>query len=716
MDHSAPPPYSETDIYSNPGTAIVTPTTSHADSASLPAPSAASSADDSVIFTPPYTPTDYAHQSLCDELDHISSSAASAYFDSRPAHGRPGPIPHVHTLTITSTTEPKDIPYPEPAEDWRAKDVTEQDWATFVNYLLPDHAASANSVIADRKLKAKLIDERMHRLTLGRTDRSRTDMAQVDAQLEPLRQTPEAAERLGERLTKIDATISEWNAGFFEPRGFQIRFIEPEITVDSDIRTMPGAWVPDDAQMPERPFKRGFSFAGIEASSRGFRFGPIRADHDGFRIGKNGLVADPNGFRMGNMLVADNNGFRLGGPRGFIADHNGLTLGGRVFGTRRDDIERGFDRGRGDRRGHHGHHGHHGRGRSHDFGRYGGRRGRSSSSSSSSSSSCSSSSDSDASVGSLPDYDHLKDQQLPIARQALVEWLNHPEQPINRETVRNIREEIKVAKKSNPRPSDQDVKNLRAEVKDLMKEFKEAQKAQKIFRRQVRKEKRAARRARKKERRAAKKEERRQRKGKYREDQPAPGSMPAANPGMANPHMPAMPSMPAMPHMPTMPQCSGPRTGFPVVGRGPFGRVWPPAGGSATAPPGMSAMHGGWPFTRGLSSHGFPTMPGSMGTGMGIGGPVPYSASVTHRQAQHIDEEAARQEAKAVELRAAATGRRVGEKEKLKKIDEAARLEEEAEKFRREAERLRAEASHLDGELARELGEDGEQATGVIQQ
>jgi hypothetical protein len=79
-----------------------------------------------------------------------------------------------------------------------------------------------------------------------------------------------------------------------------------------------------------------------------------------------------------------------------------------------------------------------------------------------------------------------------------------------------------------------------------------------------------------------------------------------------------------------------------------------------------------------------------------------------------MDDEAARKEAKAVELRTAATGRKVGEKEKLKKIDEAEKLEEEAEKFRREAERLRAEALHLDGELAREM-EEGSQISGVIQ-
>lgn len=689
MDHIPPPPYSETD----PGTAILTPGTSQADNESLPAPSAVSSTD-SVVYTPPYTPTEAGHQSLGTDLDHVSSSSATAYFESRPAHMRSSPIPKIYTITITSTTKPEDIPFPSPAEEWKSKDVTEQDWVTFLNYLFPDHAASVNSEVFDRKLKAELIDERMHRLTLGTEDRSRTNLSQVEAQLEPLRQTPQAAEQLTERLNKIDAMITEWNNGFFEPRGYQLRFLEPEIRIEDETRTMPGAWIPSDHEILEE------TQAGeLKASRRSFRFGGIEAGPQGFRMGA--LRAGQEGFRWGNMIVADSNGFRVGGPKGFIADGNGVKIGGRVFG-RRDDRERGFEHGFGGRRGHHGPH-HRGRGR-HAHGHHGRRRGRSQSTSStfsSSSSSSSSSSDSDLSVGSLPEYNDLKDQQLPIARQSLVDWLNHPEQPITRETVRNIKEEIKVAKKSNPRQFDQDVKALRGEVRGLMKEFKEAQKAQKTLRKQVRKEKRIARRTAKKERRAARREERRQRKGKYKADSHAPGGSVPAVPGIAAVH-----SMPAIPQMPLAP---GARGGFPFGGRGPFGKG-PPFGRSATGPPGITAMHGGWAFARGLSTPGC-----QMAEHMGMGGPISSRASNLHQQMQHMMDEANRKETKAIDLRAAATGRKVSEKEKLKKIDEAVKLEEEAERFRREADRLKAEAAHLDGELARGMEEEDGQATGVIE-
>jgi hypothetical protein len=63
-------------------------------------------------------------------------------------------------------------------------------------------------------------------------------------------------------------------------------------------------------------------------------------------------------------------------------------------------------------------------------------------------------------------------------------------------------------------------------------------------------------------------------------------------------------------------------------------------------------------------------------------------------------------EDKAVELRTQATERDVVERDRLKLLNNAMRLEEEAEKYRREGERLRAEAVEKDGELARELEEE----------
>jgi len=124
----------------------------------------------------------------------------------------------------------------------------------------------------------------------------------------------------------------------------------------------------------------------------------------------------------------------------------------------------------------------------------------------------------------------------------------------------------------------------------------------------------------------------------------------------------------------------------------------------------MSAMHGGWPLTQCM-----PYAPGRI-SAQNLA-PISHGAEQIHKQALLIEADAVDKEARAIELRTAATGGRIGQKEKLKIFMEANELEEEAEKYRRESDRLRAEALHLDGELARDLEENGgAQARGIIHQ
>ncbi|KAH8589442.1 hypothetical protein B0O99DRAFT_636891 [Bisporella sp. PMI_857] len=719
MDLLPPPPYSETDIYSNPPTSPsvrITPATSNADHASLPAPSRASSIDNSIIYTPPETPSG---GSVHHDHDYASSTsaAAEAYFESRPAPRRANSTPSTHSIAITASTKPEDLPFPEPIDDFLAKGVEPHDWATFVNYLLPDYASGVNNEVADKKLKAELIDERMQRLTLGQHDRSRTDLDQVKAQLEPLRST---SSQNADWQGNVRATIDMWNEGFFLPRGVKIRLVDSELVPEQEERVesnrMPGAWIPYDHELPggmpasARGPKRGWSFGGIRADSRGFKMGPIEADD--------------RGFRMGNMLVADHKGFRFGKDR-FVADENGLTIGGRSFGRRpsHDNEDRsnkredhsnrrvdycGHSRGR-DRK-----HVHRGRNRSHSHGRNRRRRVRDSSTSSSSSSSSSSSADSISSLGSLPAYDDLQDQQLPTAKQSLQDWLNHPDQPITREMVQNLKVDLDLSKKNSSVKYQEDMKALRREVRDLMREFKDRKRAQKILQRQQRRERRADRRALKRERRTARREERKARrsekKGKGKAKEEGWGIPPwmAAKlqtppiPGVGVDRAPPLPQRPA-PHDQSIPGMRG----FPFSGAGPrpprFGCTVPatvPCG-----PPGIGAMHAGWPFSRSA-----PYAPGNISAPeLGPGGfptSISHSASEIHAQAQNMDKDAEVKEAQAIELRTTATGHDVSEKEKLKLKDEATALEEQAEECRREAERLRAEGLLLDLELARELDEN----------
>lgn len=301
MDPVPPPPYSETDIYSNAlSHPILTPATSQADNLSVAGHthhSTSSSLDGSVIYTPLHSPTGSDHQeSLQDGLGHVSTSSAIAYFESRPTQGQAPTHLLSHKINITLRTQPEDLPYPQ---GWAARDITQQDWQTFVNYLLPDHIAAVNNSVADRKLQQELMEDHIHHLSLNRGDeKSRADKSEVDAQLDPLRQP--LSPRSTESFYEISAVIDEWNEGFFKPRGVQILISNPEPQVEETSR-MPGAWLfHDNEAIGDEPRRnngerRGLfgslrSFSGMEASSGGFRMGPIVADNDGFRIGKNGIV------------------------------------------------------------------------------------------------------------------------------------------------------------------------------------------------------------------------------------------------------------------------------------------------------------------------------------------------------------------------------------------------------------------------------------------
>ena len=583
-----------------------------------PEADAASSADEP-IYTPLHSPDGSLY--LNDSDLTTPATAAAAYFESRSVQTASTDTLLVHEISVTEHTLPIHLEFPEPEKKWLERDVLPQDWETFINYLIPHHADVSNHEVADRKLKAELIDERMSRLTLDENARSRTDLQDVDAQLEPLRQSH--TEEAGGN--HINSMISLWNEGFFGPRGAFIDLVEPK-PGEETTRAMPGAWTNDPAdqdpsgQSSATPCGSRRGRGGwIRADDTGFHIGRnlVSADKNGFRVGRNGLVADNNGFRIGNMLVADGQGFKLGPIR---AGSDGLRFGGRGRGSHsHQEHHRRF---RPD------HHNvempemHRGRHRNQRLSIGHGHRDRSSSTSSSSSSSSSTSIES---AGSLPDYDHLDVSQLPIARESIKQWLAHPEQPITKEAVKQITREIKAAKGAQKGASDQDLKALRQEVRELFKDFKAAKKAQRnqlkaakhtrrIQRREAKRARKAARRAEKAALRAAKKEEKEIekqnkriiREGKQKEDI-SPGTMPlppfpttSAVPGLHTPpgawpsdhgvpwHQPPphytnpgsfSPPMPSMPPMPPMPP--GPQLGSPTASVGPpmvppvIGRGWP---------------------------------------------------------------------------------------------------------------------------------------------
>jgi len=228
----APPPYSETDpseYSSNAGTtanapapansshssSARTPSSLHTDGATSRPPPSTNSSVDEVVFTPPYSPA-LSNHAFTDH-DHLVSSSAAAYFDSRPATIRNTGPPKTYTITVTSETQPQDLPFPE---NFRAHGVLDQDWLTFLNYLLSDFIFNVSRDVGDRK------DNGVQR----------------------------------EGTEKLDVTIAEWNEGFFKPRGLQISTIDAdeevavgqvaEITETSRelAPRVPGAWIPHDRE------------------------------------------------------------------------------------------------------------------------------------------------------------------------------------------------------------------------------------------------------------------------------------------------------------------------------------------------------------------------------------------------------------------------------------------------------------------------------------
>lgn len=636
-----PPPYSETDIYSNPDSHGHSPilsqsqilpahhrTPSHNNSNSVPVMDDASSAASTseVIYTPPLSPSSPQSQSynsgtnllsprhaeqqqntVSVSSDHLTSASAEAYFESRPAPASSGgdELQVTHTIVVKADSSPDDFPY---RRDWASFDVKEEDWQTFLNYLLPNHATQRNEAVIDRKLRAEGMDtDDAKSAHSNKSEKSAANAAveertPIEAQLDQMR-TPDLQQR-----QDIEHTVREWNDGFFGPRGIVIK-VDENATLN-DIYRVPGAWdqsfnngTPDLAGPGTPPVDRRANNSGpsgpprqpdntgrwrrfnpmnrFDNSSNGLNIRGVSIDSNSVSIGRN-FVANPNGLRIGDVVM-DNNGVRIGGrdlfgggrtasppagqpaapfapmpplPQGYSHDQQAYYTrmpppppgfptpppapGFDTHGHDEYPNEKAEERTRGPDR-HHGHHHdyHHGRGFGHGGGRGRGpgrfsngashrHRSRSSSSSSSGSSSSSSSSssgsDSDTlSIGSLPDYDELKDSQLPVAKTYLEEWLSRPENFVTRETVKEAREEIKAARRTAPQDISDPVERdaMRQQVRGMMGQWRVLKKEQRAARRQRKKDRRARRRAEKKERRQARRERKRSRREARREGRQA---------------------------------------------------------------------------------------------------------------------------------------------------------------------------------------------------
>ncbi|OTB09030.1 hypothetical protein M426DRAFT_316320 [Hypoxylon sp. CI-4A] len=565
MDDAPPPPYSETDIYSNAGRSPAGQTGANDDDASVTSHS-------TTVYTPPETPRE-SHLNFSGGDDQQTTSSVHSYFESRPASASAsqqaaGPT-LVIALAITEDASPDEFPYPGWA---REHDTTEQDWHTFLNYLLPDHSSRRNSEVTDRKLQA---EENVKSLA-SEKGVVETQLGQIQAPFDGPPRSPR----------DIDEMIHEWNDGFFGPRGVTIRRSPPApspsasrepvgqpFTPTADSQSQPPP-PPDSREQTNR--SRWNPFRSFEASGRGVRIGRLAIDGDRVSFGDS-FRADRNGVHWNGMSTGDF-GFNSGpGSRGLGPDHFPNAQRGRGFG--------GYGMAYG-----------HGRGgfgwgsESYHDGHHTGQRDRSPSSGSSSSSS--SDSGSESSIGSLPDWDDLKDGQLPVVKQSVTAWLAHPEQPITKQMLRTARSNIKAAKNARPPPPTNDVNQqaTRQEVRTLLMRVKELKREQKKTGRAARRERREQKRASKRERRERRTAERREHRSHRRDFRHAEREMGGNRHSSSSssgrhvdhhtmhPHIPTphIPSVPSVPNIHTGPRGFGGGGAAPTFPPGfPFGRHRP---------------------------------------------------------------------------------------------------------------------------------------------
>lgn len=141
--------------------------------------------------------------------------SSNEYFDSRPlTNSQPG-----ETTTCSMRFDPnarrQDIHFPLPEQALLEKDVTVQDWFTFINHLYP-HKAEGQVAPRSAKDEAEMPEK-------GARQDSSISRKPLPASARPMNQSSSGQLHSSrERSTAIDAVIAHWNESFFLPRGLHI--------------------------------------------------------------------------------------------------------------------------------------------------------------------------------------------------------------------------------------------------------------------------------------------------------------------------------------------------------------------------------------------------------------------------------------------------------------------------------------------------------------
>lgn len=509
-----PPPYSETDIYSQPGN----PPSTGPSSRARRADDAVSSSTEDVQYTPPLTPT--TTQSVAAE----PRPAVAAFFDSRPAPWSAPSERIEHTVTINAGTSPQDL---TPHSDFAARDVSEQDWRTFVNFLLPDHAARSNEAVADRKLRAE-------------SDAGSSSPGDAQAQLGSIRSDDGSQSQSAPPREDIERTVEEWNTFFFGPRGISIR-----LATEPDARQMPGAW---DESFDSNAANTGNSAANANTNAAG-------DTGNSFSWGLGGIRVTQDGISIGNLLEAHRQGVRVGQ---ISVDQAGIAYGGRpLIPTQAWGYGRGYG-------------GSYGAGCHAQAAPFQPRRAQTAPANERKAGSSTSESDSESTDGDeveeMLDYDDLLDDddnlgadQFNVCSDTLKRWLNAPTQHVTKTDLRALKGQLRVLKLHRGALPPAERKQSKKELKALLKSTRSLIKRQKQERRQVRRQEKQQRRAERREVRQQQREVRRARRDHAR-----------------GRHCPPTPSAPHTPPAPAAPPAPAGQPWSPFGGRG--GRGGRPCG------------------------------------------------------------------------------------------------------------------------------------------
>ena len=165
-----------------------------------------------------------------EDLESSGYVSAISYFEMRPPNKSRPLNTILHHMTVDPRSSPDNLRYPQPSEVWLERGVDGQDWMTFMNYLFPSHSAGllsgpsqqgrpVDEKLAMEKMSPNDLDNQKSRPEdfyplIGNKDRSKTDM-----KIPGYRNIGEK-NRL--RRVRIEAVATQWNAGFFEPRGLRV--------------------------------------------------------------------------------------------------------------------------------------------------------------------------------------------------------------------------------------------------------------------------------------------------------------------------------------------------------------------------------------------------------------------------------------------------------------------------------------------------------------